>query len=242
MNMNYVATKTAAATVVSEYEFHPKLRVYTIGGKRGHPLSTALLLAKANGLVHQSVLRPSRSPQGRGFKCIVPLQANVTYGDGVLVPSTGAVSVESKDCPIVVLYNYIRGRTVVCHAGRSALSRKYPSDTTVLDAAIQAVTDKPTDRQYTKAYVTAGICGHCFEHAGKDDEQYLAPFRKLHPGAIGPRGQLSLRAIILAELQELGLMVENIAFDHACTREHPLLSSHRDCDEYPNHTLVLQHN
>lgn len=240
--MNYAVLNPYREAVVAEFQFHNYLRVVTLGGKHAAH-DAALWFAKTNHLTLASIVQPPSSAAGTGFKEIVALsKLPITYGDGVLVPSNTAVGIGSRDCPIVVLYNSYRPTTVVCHAGRPALSRGTAGEITVLNAAIDAVTNHDSSQRcYVRAYVTAGICADCLVHEGKGAETYLAPFRRYHPNAIGARGRLDLHKVIRCELEQLGVPNTNIVVDTTCTKEHSAMSSHRNGDAVNNIVLVLQH-
>lgn len=238
--MNLAVAHIHNEAVIATWQFHKNLHVLTLGGNRD-ALHQALIATKTAGLSLSTVIQPPSSPRGIGFKAIVPLQPEGTFGDGVLVPDRTAVAMQSRDCPIVVMYNMYNGKTVLCHAGRPALSRRDEHDGTILDAACNAIGRQSHERSYIKAYVTAGICQHCFVHEGPDAESFLTPFRKHHPQAIDDWGGLDLRMVITSELVGLGVEATNIVCETTCTKEHPALTSHRNGDMKSNLVLVLQH-
>lgn len=227
------------ADPVTIYE-RPGVIVATFGGTDNPRARTDF--AQKHGTELTGIVYPPANANGEGFKRIAKhffdRRANA---DGAIVPPGGAIGILSRDCPIVVLENSYKPAVVVLHAGRPALSRLENDNVTIIERGLEAVTHgRAEEAHYVTAYITAGICATCFEHTGEDAEQYLAPFRRHHPQAIGKRGCLDLKLVIRRELQQGGISAERIFDDGLCTREHPALYSHRNGDTLSNMAVVIQ--
>lgn len=213
--------------------------------------------AHAKGMAIAMGARPDRiclidvpsGPKGAGFQTVqlpdftAPIQAEGT----ILRLSGSAATLQTRDCPTVVLYDGLTHRTVVTHAGRPALTP--PADCaacsfSVLDAAYQQLRGHEKGDRHVRAFILGSICGHCFVHDEPGAEAYVTPFDRFGEAIFTDRskGALDLVKHIRTQLEHKGIPPENIVHDKLCTKEDERLSSRRGgrCDT-KNTIIVVRH-
>lgn len=219
--------------------------VLTFGGQQ------APFLALENYLVgiphrHAGHLIPPAGAHETGFRKILRYPSGRDQvADGAYVGQYEAVSIQSRDCPIVVIHDEIEGHTVVCHAGRPALSpakfgqKDLPRN--VLVPALALLTEKGSHPEHLTAYITAGISGEHFVHDGPSGWGFIVPFHVNYPGSVlCKKRTLNLMTVIRLELERSGVRPEAIAHDGLCTKTDPRLSSYRNGDRENNLVLVVR--
>ena len=220
----------------------------TFDGKHA-PLPSALAFAGQQQSSIAHLVSPPNSDTQGGFQQILTNPKSYELKtDGVLLAKKQTVGIWSRDCPIVVIMDAIRGEVVVCHAGRPAMTPHHhlaDRNYTIITAAVQALTSRGSLLRDLTAYITGGICKDCFKHDIVKDAAILAPFKRRFPVAVSATGGLDLIGIIVAELLMQGLGNHTIVHDRLCTKEHTGLASKRGGDGptssnltvvIPNHT------
>ncbi len=212
------------------------------GHASSSPLQESLLWAKTHNSELAHVVLPPSDAHGPGFQSVVKDSSDFcVFADGMEVPEKKAVAIASGDCPIVVAYNPDNHKLAIAHAGRAALT---PTSCkacrfNVIAPLLQKVAERGTDPSRVLIYVTAGICGHCFQHEQPEAQGLLTPFQEKYPRAIVGKYGLDLFEVIRASCLERGVKAKNITHDGLCTKEHEQLASHRCGDKRRNLTVVL---
>lgn len=225
--------------------FHQRLFTIALFDGKRSPLASALAFAGQHhkaSLMH--LISPPSSDTQPGFQKIVTNPKTYELAaDGILITSTRPVGIWSRDCPIVIIMDTVRGEAVVCHAGRPAMTphqhlgnRNY----TIVTAGIEALTSRGSLASTLSVYITGAICRRCFTHDLVKDVALLTPFTSRHAWAVDVEtGALDLVGIIQAELVALKVLPDNITYDGLCTKEHEGLASKRNGDDPSKSNLVV---
>lgn len=220
-----------------------KLLIATFDGKNA-PLPSALECASRHQATLAHLIAPPSHAYHKNFRKLVtkPKQYAVE-ADGILITDERAVGIWSRDCPIVVITDDVRGETVVCHAGRPAMTpyqhladRNY----TIVKAALYALISRGSAPKHLSAYITGAICKKCFTHDLRKDAALIRPFAVNYSWAIDREtGGLDLVGIIMNQLLEGGIPEEAVAYDGRCTKEDPGLASKRNGDDSTKSNLTI---
>ncbi len=229
---------------ISEFFFPGphKVAVATFGGNSSPMQAAVAWCIQAKCGIDHHICPPSRY-NDPGFRIIAKAEPPYTqYTDGMEVPSGVTIGIRSKDCPIVVLFDAVTDSVVAFHAGRPALSpQQYNGNPyrTVIDAGMEYLLNQGALAKNVFGYVTAGICPQCFLHDTSTGKKLAEPFvNEYGDRVIGLLGELDLALVIELQLQQHGVPGSNITYDRNCTREHPLLASHRNGDKDSNMVVI----
>jgi copper oxidase (laccase) domain-containing protein len=155
--------------------------------------------------------------------------------DGLVIETLGGVlpvsiAIQSRDCPIVVLWNAATNKLGVVHLSRDWLVRTL---TTTLN---QLVAEKRNLHAHTHAWVSPCISAEHFGHATKptivDEIISLggeAALKRLLPQERYPASPwpIDLRAAIRVVLEGHGVPAAQVAISNLCTYDDPGLGSYR---------------
>lgn len=196
-------------------------------------IETARKLGAPQGSV--CVVIPPNVEGGKGFQTVQ--QSNFkepVYADGAIIGSQrSALTISSRDCPILVLMNTHTGKVSVTHVGRAAVTPPKGCSCcsfTVINPALKNILTDETRTTDIVGYISPGICASHFCHNSPDARRFIEPFLQYY----GPevfcnveRGELDLIKIIYRQLTKLGVPKENIIKDDRCTVSDKTLSSKR---------------
>ncbi len=219
--------------------------VVTFGGNN-HPLLALEATLARQRCRFRGLITPPANHDGPGFRKILASLSGARHAaDGAYIGSGEGVAIQSRDCPIVVIHDSEAGHTVVCHAGRPALSpeRFGPkgSPKNVLGPALGVLGELGCETSKLSVYITAAICPRCFVHEGKVGWPYVNPFHSTYPGTVQCKhGNLDLIEVIKMELERHGVPRTSVKHDGLCTKERSPRSSHRNGDTINNVVLVTR--
>ncbi|HEY4026509.1 MAG TPA: polyphenol oxidase family protein [Candidatus Dormibacteraeota bacterium] len=127
------------------------------------------------------------------------------------------------DCYPVLLYDPVRRALALAHAGWRGTAAGVA--TAAVEALRREYGSRPAD---LVAGVGPGICWRCYEVGEEVAAGFDPRFARPSPGANGSgRVLLDLAAAICAQLETRGVPADRIHLHGACTRESPVLPSHR---------------
>lgn len=234
-------------TPVVLYQHHHFL-VATFGGRTcssQRDLTDAAMTwcKKRTGHDMAHLIYPPRDASHTGFQTVLHAAREFKVrAEGMLVQPQSGIGILSKDCAIAVAYNHDSGALAAAHTGRAALSP--PVDCAACSFTVmQPLLSRVATTGHTNAveiYVTASICGHCFQHEQPGAQGLIVPFRARYPQAIVGDFGLDQFTVIKGECTARGVDPSRITHDSVCTKAHPQLSSHRNQDEVSNLTLIVR--
>ncbi len=225
---------------------HTHFLVATFGGKTCEAIDKAaekwLRLHHQRPLTHL-ITPPSKRTQ-EGFQTILHAHwQRYVKAEGMIIKPGATIGIFSNDCAIAVAFNRDTEVLAATHTGREALTRNPDCPAcgfTIISSLLNKVAPSTQPRDNVEIYVTASICGVCFQHNHESAQGKIAPFRKTHPSAIVGNHGLDQFEVIKQECICRGVKTENISHDGCCTKEHDLLSSYRNGDTNPNLTVIMR--
>ncbi len=213
------------------------------GGLSSSPFDEAREWLRERNFALTYMVFPPSDKDGRGFQTVRQYSDDIAvHAEGMIVPKGAAVGIQSGDCSIVTAYNPVPDTLAITHAGRPALT---PYDNicgyNVVSALLNAVAPGGANCAEVRIYITAAICGKCFQHEKPDAQKLIAPFRDKFPSAIVGGHGLDLVEVIRQGCIRRGVPAENIHHDGLCTKEHPSLASYCNGDNERNLTVVVHY-
>lgn len=187
-----------------------------------------------------TVLASTDTDEGHGTLRILTPQSAV-HADGAHYHSDEPASFmfQTGDCPFLVVQDDETGKVVMGHCGKYAM-RSCASGRSGCGTMVDTVLShfKESEPNRLSAYVTAGICGHCYTHE-LDVSKVASFYKRVDFGENRERGELDLIRRIKHQLRFYGIPEINLEIDYRCTKETLGLSSYRNGHEHRN-TIVVQ--